>query len=129
MANSAKDSKRLMQLEEQGKTNNDHLFMVNNLLLEDKEPELVPGGAIARFVVNSDYQVDYVGPNQKPSRKKGPAEIETESIIAAANAEAERIIAEAQAKAETLAKPKGRQAKEQIETAPPADPENTGETA
>ncbi len=70
---STKDNARLAQLEKDGKATNEHLFLVDNLLLEDKEPDLVPGGAIARFVVNSDYNVKYHGENKTLTQIKKEA--------------------------------------------------------
>lgn len=90
---------RLKRLEEEGKTTNETLFEVTNLLTDLTTH--VPGGAISRFL-NQDYEVREVGPNERgslaPETGLEDATAEAESIISDAEKKAAEMLADADAK-------------------------------
>lgn len=97
-------SQRLAQLDREGKTGNDSLFKVVNLLTGHETH--VPGGAIGRFM-NGDYFVEYAGPNQSNSVVPGDEESVqaiADQLLADAQAKADEIIAKAKADSERIAK-------------------------
>lgn len=106
---------RLKKLEQEGKTTNETLFEVTNLLTEVTTH--VPGGAISRFL-NQDYEVREVGPNGRgviaPDSRAEDAAAQADTIISDAQKKAADILADADAKlkaAEAKVKEAEKQAK------------------